>query len=101
MNTQKFCARIKYTAYTDNGMLQAKYKKALQYIERMSKGEKIYPCHGDKNGMRIITCIFDICKWTRINVELKSDAGGSEGLYCYIPAADIDKLKDVDFSEIK
>lgn len=88
------------SAYTDNGQIQTKYKKALKYIACMATGEKVYPCKDNANGMRIITCIFDVAKWTRINVELKSDTRGSVGLYCYIPAADIDKLKDVDFSAI-
>lgn len=101
MDTQTFCARLKYSAYTDNGQIQAKYKKALQFIARMATGEKVYPCKDNANGMRIITCIFDICKWTHINMELKSDTRGSVGLYCYIPIMDIEKLKGVDFTAIK
>lgn len=108
MNTQTLKKRISF-AYKKDGELIKRFSKPIIYIERMAKGERIYPYswtrakrHFNLQGDTTIKAVKDLCKKLKLTLKQGNDAprGGVSGEYFYLDKKDISKLSEVKFSSL-
>ena len=106
MNTTTLKNRIAFV-YTKKNQLNAHYSSAIEFLEKLAKGERVHPKHwaGSYSHMNLVDKsirLEEILKAAKIAFINGNDAehSGVEGDFYELTAAGRKQLKDVDFSKL-